>query len=129
MTSELRVVDKEHYRVDESRTVREDVQNVQGLCEVQFFVTVAKVLNEPHDLMREQADGEHDDVSEHHAHDTVVTVTAAGALGIKDSEAEITYKEINIRHRRERNIPPQHYTYASGFRSSVQIKSGKKIQA
>lgn len=103
MTPELRVVDKEHYRIDDSRTVGEDVQNAQGLCEVQLFVAVAKVLNEPHDLMREQADGEHDGVSKHHAHHTVMTVTAAGALGIKDSEAEIRYKEIYIRYRRERN--------------------------
>ena len=94
MTPELRVVDKEDYRVEGSHAVGEDVQHVHDLFEVQLFVAVAKVLQKPHDVMREQEDGERDDVSEHHARDTIMAVTAAGSLGIKDSETGIRFKEI-----------------------------------
>ena len=52
MPLEFRVVDEEHNRVNNGDAVGDDVQNVLRVREVQFLLAIAKVLYEPHNLMR-----------------------------------------------------------------------------
>ena len=52
MPLELRVVHEEQDGVNDRNTVSEDVQNVLRVSEVQLFLAVVEVLNEPHDVVR-----------------------------------------------------------------------------
>ena len=94
MSVEFRVVYEEHDGVDNRGAVGEDVQNIKRVLEVKLFLAIAEDLNDPHDMVRQQEDGKHDDISDQHAQNTPMTVTATGAFRVKDSESVIKLKEI-----------------------------------
>ena len=85
MSLEFRVVCEEHDGVDNCDAVGEDVQNVLRVLEVQLFLAIAEYLNDPHDMVRQQEDGKHDDISDQHAQDTPMTITPTCALRVEDS--------------------------------------------
>ena len=89
MALKFRVVNEEEDGIYNRDRVREDVQNIHYVSEVKFLVAISEIHHKPHDLMRQQEDGEHDDVSYNHADDSAVAVPPGGAFRIKDSITEI----------------------------------------
>lgn len=69
---EFRVEVKEYNWIDDGYVVSEDIYYVYGIFEVKFFVIVVKIFYELYDLMREQEDGEYDDVVDKYVQDMIM---------------------------------------------------------